>query len=334
MKCYLHIGVQKTGTTSIQKFLTQNYEKLLQNGILYPLSAGKNSSQWSIAAINYNYDKHKDENDFYLVNKNIKNKDDFIKHTEKRKKAIYDEILKSNCKSVIFSSEHLTARLFYEEEIQNLKDFLSIFDEVYVIIYIREQIKAINSAYSEAIKAANILDYSINDWYLNIFDYSSVIKKYEQFFTNINVRIFDFNEFENNDLISDFCKACNINIPDLEINLSKSNESIDLLGLKILEFLNNDYPFYKDGKVNPKRRELNQLIAKFFNDKNNNLSLPKDIQEEYLKYFAQGNKYIKDKYFKDKDSLFNSSIVKENYNINIDNNLLNFLAYLIKKTII
>lgn len=333
MKCLLHIGVQKTGTTSIQKFLTQNYEKLLQNGFLYPLSAGKNSSQWSIAAISYDYDKHKDKEDFYLKNQNINNEIDFLKHIEKRKKAIYDEILQSNCKSVIFSSEHLTARLFYENEIKNLKEFLSIFDEVEVIIYIREQIKAINSAYSEAIKAGNKLTFNYSNWYKKIFDYSSIIKLYENYFQNINVRIFDYNEFKNNDLISDFCKICGIDMLKLDMNLEKSNESIDLLGLKILDFLNEDYPFYKDAKVNPKRRELNQLIAKFFNDKNNTFSLPEEIQKQYIKYFKEGNEYVKNKYFKDKAKLFENLIVKENYNLNIDENLLHFLAYLIKKII-
>ena len=37
-KLYLHIGTHKTGTTSIQKFLARNRNKLLDLGYLYPLS--------------------------------------------------------------------------------------------------------------------------------------------------------------------------------------------------------------------------------------------------------------------------------------------------------
>ena len=33
---YLHIGVSKTGTTSIQRFLYKNRELLKDKGILYP----------------------------------------------------------------------------------------------------------------------------------------------------------------------------------------------------------------------------------------------------------------------------------------------------------
>ena len=34
---YLHIGSPKTGTKTIQKFLYENKDKLLENGILYPI---------------------------------------------------------------------------------------------------------------------------------------------------------------------------------------------------------------------------------------------------------------------------------------------------------
>ena len=37
-KLYLHIGTYKTGTTSIQSFLTHNRENLLHKGYLYPTS--------------------------------------------------------------------------------------------------------------------------------------------------------------------------------------------------------------------------------------------------------------------------------------------------------
>ncbi len=41
MELYLHIGTEKTGTTSVQKFFRANREVLAQNGIIYPLAPGK-----------------------------------------------------------------------------------------------------------------------------------------------------------------------------------------------------------------------------------------------------------------------------------------------------
>lgn len=39
MTCYLHIGVPKTGTTSVQNFLYTNRQVLQKQGFLYPVSA-------------------------------------------------------------------------------------------------------------------------------------------------------------------------------------------------------------------------------------------------------------------------------------------------------
>lgn len=36
MTAYIHIGTPKTGTTSIQKFITLNLDLFLQQGMVYP----------------------------------------------------------------------------------------------------------------------------------------------------------------------------------------------------------------------------------------------------------------------------------------------------------
>src|SRR5271163_1194160 len=40
-QCWLHIGTEKTGTTSIRNFLAQNRATLLAQGYLYPTAAGE-----------------------------------------------------------------------------------------------------------------------------------------------------------------------------------------------------------------------------------------------------------------------------------------------------
>src|SRR5215469_5693606 len=41
LHCWLHIGTQKTGTTSLQHYLSANRERLLERGFLYPSSTGR-----------------------------------------------------------------------------------------------------------------------------------------------------------------------------------------------------------------------------------------------------------------------------------------------------
>lgn len=47
----LHIGAEKTGTTTIQEFLTLNRERLLAQGVHFPMSVGlKNHTRLAVCA--------------------------------------------------------------------------------------------------------------------------------------------------------------------------------------------------------------------------------------------------------------------------------------------
>ena len=44
-KLFLHIGVHRTATSSLQKFLRDNEKVLLSHGYLYPYSAPRHAAQ-------------------------------------------------------------------------------------------------------------------------------------------------------------------------------------------------------------------------------------------------------------------------------------------------
>ncbi|EOF7349213.1 TPA: hypothetical protein R4443_000450 [Campylobacter jejuni] len=48
MTCYLHIGMPKTGTTSIQQFLKLNYNILLEKQCLFPISTLLNGNHYPL----------------------------------------------------------------------------------------------------------------------------------------------------------------------------------------------------------------------------------------------------------------------------------------------
>lgn len=55
MIAYLHIGTEKTGTTTIQTFLSSNRLLLQKYGYIFPKTIGSNGSQWSFTFLCYNY---------------------------------------------------------------------------------------------------------------------------------------------------------------------------------------------------------------------------------------------------------------------------------------
>ena len=66
-KVYLHIGTEKTGTASIQHFLSRHYDELREKGILYPKSLGRKSNMKLSAALQ-NYIKRDDLRITYAKN--------------------------------------------------------------------------------------------------------------------------------------------------------------------------------------------------------------------------------------------------------------------------
>ena len=50
MELYLHIGTEKTGTTTIQSFLAANRDLLKRNRILYPRAPGEQNHRALAAA--------------------------------------------------------------------------------------------------------------------------------------------------------------------------------------------------------------------------------------------------------------------------------------------
>jgi hypothetical protein len=149
---YLHIGMPKTGTTSLQKFLFDNREKLLEKGYLYPLSGMM--SNGSLITFNHHglgkallkkYDPK------YLV---IKNSRSGRIQWESSWEDLKKEIKVINPQNVIISSECFTFKKeFYDLDIiAMVKKMLEEY-ETKIVIYLRRQDDFLRSLYCHYMKS-------------------------------------------------------------------------------------------------------------------------------------------------------------------------------------
>jgi len=160
MDLYLHIGTDKTGTKTIQKFIYDNKLELASLGVAiseilheYPIAREK---------IAYNFmDKKKltGLHEKKLLEKfNIKNINEFEIYFKNFANKFYEEIdyLSTNFNKLIISTEALYNQLADKAKIQRLKDFLDKkFKKIYIICYFREQADYFSSLYQQGLK--NIL---------------------------------------------------------------------------------------------------------------------------------------------------------------------------------
>lgn len=222
----LHIGRHKSGTSSLQRFLVDNYKVLLEHGWLYPKHGrGDSIAHHSIAT--------------YF------NPNQFEKLSPSSQLAIQEQVSLfrkeiSQHDKVIISSEN-----FQNINPKNIKKELENIN-LTVVIYLREIISYFLSSYSQAIKA-NKLNMEPDTFLKKRFraNYYSHIKSWKDNFPNakIVVSLFDKKTLHNEDIRQDFLH-----------NTSLENELSDTR----LEYKNYDSNPSISGELLAFKRELNR----------------------------------------------------------------------------
>lgn len=134
---FVHIGPHKTGTTSIQSFLSSNYEKLAESGILYPKSGRwKDERLWPM--------HHPMALSILDGNNN-----EFIRHIRGMK----EEIQESQAHTIVLSTEVLSRETAGQALYEKL---MGVFPKAKRnwILYLRKQDELLMSIYSERVKIA------------------------------------------------------------------------------------------------------------------------------------------------------------------------------------
>ncbi len=176
MKYIIHIGTNKTGTSTLQSFLHTNSSKLETLGICYP-NIGMHSSA------------HHELVTRFKANSNLNNLQGEL------------SILENKFETAIFSSEsfHTLAQP------ERLLPFFPK-NSTNIVVYIREHATYLSSWYQQAIQARNT-SLSFEE-FIQIFkaDYCDLVKKWVDTFgrENIHIRLYERDKLVDRDIVSDF----------------------------------------------------------------------------------------------------------------------------------
>ncbi len=301
MKITLHIGVEKTGSTSIQHYLSQNREDLQKQGVLYAESLSLPNNDYLVA---FSQDAGK-KSDIRARYGMADNPEEIEKFRKKVEDDLRREIAISNPENLIISNEHLTSRLNSSEELNRLFDFLTGFSRnIELIIYLRRQDSLLESLYSTAIKSGNTYDFDTyfqKIWKRHDLHFYSLLKMWEDFVPRekMKVRIFEKEKLLNQDIVDDFLSLVKIpreNKEKIETNIS--------LGYKKTEFLrkfNKHFPL-KDTRYKQLRGNFLQLLYKapVADEK---ITMSREQRESIIDDYADEN-YKCAKYFFGESRLF------------------------------
>lgn len=221
---YIHGGINKTGTTSIQSFLSRNYSNLLIDSILYPKTGRNEMMQHHCFFSSIRIPEHP----YFKPQKSF---DDYISDLK-------DEIALHKPRKVILSSEIFCD--FPSQELHVLKSKLDtlfrLFSGVKVLFYIRRPDKYAISNNNTMIWYGRRKKHHLV--FPDLLEWKRFLSKEQLLF-----RPFEKEQFIGGNIFSDFLSSVEIEQRDyFEYPPKELNESIEDDIIELFRLLNNAHP--------------------------------------------------------------------------------------------
>jgi len=249
----LHVGLHKTGTSSIQEtlFLNENNKILKNHGFLYPKNWVPNHSIPVYSAFCDNPEKYHANiklgynlSEIEEINKN------YLIKLEK-------EIKENKLSKLIISGEDIS--LLSIKNLYALKEYLKSISKskIKIIFHVRNSLSLSISTIQEKIKSGEVYKSAflkVNDKIKNIF--KNDISKFSQVFGEKSINIFSFEDVIKHEFgpVGHFLSIVGFENEIIkEFNIVRSNESISLIGGDMLSFINERASMFVDGKLNKNR---------------------------------------------------------------------------------
>ncbi len=208
---YLHIGLHKTGTSAIQRFLGYNRAVLGKMGVIVPGERREENLHHDIA-----------------LQASVKTNAE----TSRKKFRSTIESIASLGERIVLSSEVFSDKKFIHVEV--LEELTSYFSTIRVIVYLRRHDTMIESAYNQIVKHDPIsIPFYRGVWYNLI--YTQKLAPFVQMFgkDSIVVRPYEKNQFIGSTIIADFMSCIDVApsesfvIPGGRVNTSLTLDALE-----------------------------------------------------------------------------------------------------------
>ena len=304
---YIHLGINKTGSTAIESYCVDYFEKLIDHDITFFPKPHFYKHCWPIYFSNPDkpdietYLKHHfnafinfcKTNNMFLVDEDLSALNPFFEGFLIRYTPVEGQFTKD-----------ITYRL---EKLQALTTDLN----TKYIIYLRRQDLFLESLYSQIIKQRHFFTLPFSE-FLNVYppeylNWLDLIHKIENCVgkENLIIKLFEPKQFFNNDIVHDCLNECNINTTDLPLS-KRENSRIRSDVFENIRAFNA-----LDLKIDPIKhyRATPLAICQSVNDKAYGFFTPNE-RKTFLEQFNESNSEIAKNYFNN-EHLFSNSIPTE-----------------------
>lgn len=295
-ECILHIGVEKTGSTSIQTTLSKNRQKLLSRGILYPEALGEKSH---VKAYAFASESGVDELKGPL---GLDNPAAITRFRTQLAAQLAQEVRATRPETLCVSNEHCSSRLMARPEIERLGVLLrGLCGAVKVVVYLRRQGDALRSAYSTYVKTGGTARFALPGpaEIERKYDYEAILTRWAAVFGEeaMDVRLFERETLEEGDVVADFVTKLGLDPRGFTLE-KEMNRSLGSVGLEFLRVFNARVPYTSGAAFNPLRGNIQELVEQFTS------GAPYEGDAEIMSAFDEamsaGNERVRSRYFPDR----------------------------------
>ena len=233
----LHIGLSKTGSSSIQRVLAEQRPALRAQGVYLPHSPGwANHALLPAACVSdpkilWGY--HPGTWEGLAPDVRIARfRDEFAAEMQ----GLADDV-----RRVVLTAEQMGQMLRLDEEVHRLADMLRpYFDPVEVVIYLRRQDQHATSAYSQILRGGVMVPPGLpagGPQAQPAYDYGGTLDRWAGAFGDaaMRPRIFDRKSLVSGDVVADFLAVAGMALPNLEGNAKgQSNPSVSVAGQALM----------------------------------------------------------------------------------------------------
>jgi hypothetical protein len=304
MKVVLHIGTEKTGTTSIQAALRRDRDLLAQKGILVPRLLGSpNHMEVAVVGMEPNPES---ELQIAALSQTGMSRDEYFQAC---RDSLMAELKQGKFHTILISNEHCHSRIQTEPELTRIFSLLGVDPkDVRVLVYLRRQDTLAVSAYSTRLRLGDIRGVFDDGQAEQYFRYDKLLNFYEGVVghTNMTVRLFERERLVEGDGVQDFYQFA-----DLDINPSlglRENQAISTGQALFLQRFNRAFPLLCDGRINQDRGPVMKAIEGVLPGPP---FLPaRKTALAFYEKFREGNALVRERYFPNLDrwSLFDEDM--------------------------
>ena len=234
MKLILHIGTEKTGSTSIQQWLGHHFDELQRRGIWYSRALGRPANR-KLAV----YGRDTENPDDGLKQHQITTEPEhevWRGQLEQELRAEVEEATRAGTHTFVASSEHCHSRLVSDRMVERVRDLLSPhFEQRRVVCFIRPQLELLLSSLTAKVHAGlkltdRSLDVKPDHKY---FDYLGLYRRWARAFGAEQVEMLPFDAKQ--DVVGRFARLVGPALDDLP-GLERENTSLDY---RVMAMANN-----------------------------------------------------------------------------------------------